>query len=117
MLVSALFTIPVHIFVQFDHELLDRCAFPGPTIEHLILEMSEEAFTGRVVWGASLLGHRPGQTGFIHDLYPFRPAVMASAVGVDHRAFSGFECANCLSEHAFALSEQRVLPWKFPHSG
>lgn len=95
-------------FVQPGHEVINRDPFPVSTVEHLVLQPSEEPFAGRVVGRASLLGHRPCQVVPLHQLYPSGPPVMAAPVGVDYRIA-------LVSQMCYAICQHRVCKPFIPH--
>ena len=80
-----LFVVPMDVFVQPGYEVIGRDSFPVSPVEHLVLQSSEETLACRVVWRASLLGHRSCQVVPLHQLYPAGPTIMAASVGVDYR--------------------------------
>ena len=55
-------------------------------VEELVLKPPEEALHRRVVGAAPLLRHRPDQEILLADRNPPRPAIVASSIGVGHRA-------------------------------
>ena len=63
-------------------EPVDRDAREVALVEELLLEMAEEPLCGRVVRAAALRAHRADQPAALADAYPFRPLVVAAAVGI-----------------------------------
>jgi len=53
------------IAIESIHELLDADPSPGPVVEHLVLDSAKHTLAGRIVSRASLLGHGPGEAGFL----------------------------------------------------
>lgn len=74
--------VPGHVCVQSFDEPLDGDAGEVAPVEELLLETPEEPLRGRVVRGAALRAHRPGQLVLPADADPSGPPVMAAAVGI-----------------------------------
>lgn len=74
--------VPGHVCVQSFDEPLDGDAGEVAPVEELLLETPEEPLRGRVVRGAALRAHRPGQLVLPADADPSGPPVMAAAVRV-----------------------------------
>lgn len=74
------------IRVEHAAEFGDGDARPIAMVEELVLKPPEEALHRRVVGAAPLLRHRPDQEVLLADRDPPRPAVVASSIGVGHRA-------------------------------
>lgn len=81
--------VPAHPAVELGHEVPQRPAPPVPAVEELALEQPEEALGAGVVAAAPLARHAARQP--VQPAYPgpAPAAVVAAAVGVDHRRLAG----------------------------
>ncbi len=60
-------------------------------MEELLLETAEEPLRGRVVGRTAFRAHRTRQVVVLADADPFRPPVVAAAVGMDDRLLAVLE--------------------------
>lgn len=61
--------------------------------------MSEEAFTGSVVWWTAFSRHRSCKSCVINYFDPFRPSVMASAIWMNNGLIFWSQCADSIPQH------------------
>ena len=98
--------VPDHVVVEHVDEPVHRDAREAALVEELLLAPAEEPFRGRVVRTASLRARRTRQTMLLADANPFRPPVVAAAVGMDDWFLAVLERGARVGEHA--VGQRRV---------
>ena len=75
-------------------------------MEELLPGTAEESLRGRVVRRTAFRAHRTRQTMLLADADPFRPPVVAAAVGMDDRLLAVLERGARVQQHA--VGQRRV---------
>ena len=82
------------------YKFLQCDALPRTTVEHLVLQSSEKAFTGWIVWRTSFPRHGPGEPRILDSLDPAGPSVMAASIRMNNWMGTLWKRKDCTVKHS-----------------
>lgn len=98
--------VPDHVVVEHVDEPVHRDAREAALVEELLLDPAEEPLRGGVVRRTAFRARRTRQVVVRADADPFRPPVVAAAVGMDDWFLAVLERGARVGEHA--VGQRRV---------